>query len=319
MNKKMLQESQDALLRWYETNGRHDLAWRNTNDLYHIYISEIMLQQTQVNRVMEHFYPNFLAKFPTLASLSQTQEEDVLSAWSGLGYYSRARNIHATAKLCTTGELPHTMEELQKLPGIGRYTASAVCAFGLNQAVAVVDTNIARVIKRLFSHAKNDEKAVLKDAESFVNIHMPREHNLALMDLGSLICTPTNPKCDECPLNFTCRAKESPELFTHTKKTEYESLELFLGICIKQGRIALTKSEGRMYKNMLTLPNIEPLEEHYITTFKHSYTKYRLTVKLYKVEELACEKVWLEFDEVKNAHVSSLTKKAISALEGCDL
>lgn len=316
---KNLQESQNALLQWYEKSGRHDLPWRNTDDLYHIYISEIMLQQTQVSRVMEHFYPHFLEKFPTLLVLSHAKEEDVLSAWSGLGYYSRARNLHASAKLCAQNGLPHTMQELQKLPGIGRYTASAICAFGLNQPVAVVDTNIKRVIKRLFSHAKEDEKAILKDAEAFVNIHMPRAHNLALMDLGSLICTPINPKCGECPLNFTCQGKESPELFTHTKKTEYESLELFLGVYMKGGKIALVPSEGRMYKNMLTLPSTEPIDERYIASFKHSYTKYRLDVHLYELDEAACESKLFLLHDALNAHVSSLTKKAIHILKNISM
>jgi len=117
------------LLEWYELNGRHTLPWRNTTDIYHIYLSEIMLQQTQVNRVRDEYYPQFLQKFPTLKSLGEADIDEVLAAWSGLGYYSRARNLHKTAQL-TQGKLPREYKELIKLPGIGSYTASAICSFG---------------------------------------------------------------------------------------------------------------------------------------------------------------------------------------------
>ena len=132
-------------MQWYETNGRHDLPWRNTDDVYHIYLSEIMLQQTQVNRVRDEYYPQFLEKFPSLEVLANAEQDEVLTAWSGLGYYSRARNLHKTA-IASPNSLPSIEQELIKLPGIGRYTASAICSFGHNQKIPVVDTNIARVV-----------------------------------------------------------------------------------------------------------------------------------------------------------------------------
>ncbi|MBN2815803.1 MAG: A/G-specific adenine glycosylase [Campylobacterales bacterium] len=297
------------LLTWYEKYGRHELPWRNTKNIYHIYLSEIMLQQTQVERVQKEYYPNFLEKFPDLKTLAQASEESVIAAWSGLGYYSRARNLQKTAQT-VLNELPTTQEKLIKLPGIGRYTASAICSFGHNQNIPVVDTNIARVIKRYFALLDSKEKEVWTWAEKFVNSQMPRAHNLALMDLGSLICTPKNPNCQECPLENFCQGKNEAELYTQNKKTEYESLELFFGILIKENKIALIRSTEKMYKNMLVLPQVEPIEEVYIGSFKHAYTKYRLTVHLYEVEYLEGEFIWRDIKKLDEAAISSLTKKA---------
>ena len=307
MNK--YKKPQQRLLKWYETEGRHDLPWRNTDDMYHIYLSEIMLQQTQVNRVKEEYYPQFLEKFPSLQVLANAKQDDVLSAWSGLGYYSRARNLHKTA-IASPTSLPQTQEELLKLPGIGRYTASAICSFGHNQNIPVVDTNIARVIKRNFALLNPKDATIWQNATEFVNAKDPRHHNLALMDLGSLVCLPKNPKCEECPLNKECLGKDEPELYTKTKKKEYVSQELFFGVWIKKNKIALKVSTERMYKDMLILPSVDPIEENFLGEFKHSYTKYRLSVKLYAVEELEGDMIWLDLDKFNTAPISSLTKKA---------
>ena len=268
-----------------------------------------MLQQTQVNRVRDEYYPQFLAKFPTLQALANAKQEDVLSAWSGLGYYSRARNLHKTAIECPIA-LPQTQEALIKLPGIGKYTASAICSFGHEQVIPVIDTNIARVIKRYFALLEPKDATIWQNATHFVNTKQPRAHNLALMDLGSLICLPKNPKCQECPLEQECLGKEEPELYTQTKKKEYINLELFLGVYIKDEKIALQISQERMYKDMLVLPSVDPDEDAYLGEFKHSYTKYRLKVKLYLVEELSEDLVWIALNKLEDAPISSLTKKA---------
>jgi A/G-specific adenine glycosylase len=313
-----MKTSQIALLAWYKTFGRHELPWRNTNDVYHIYISEIMLQQTQVKRVMEEYYPQFFSKFPTLQALANAKEEDVLAAWSGLGYYSRARNLLATAKL-TCKNFPTSQKELIKLPGIGRYTASAICSFAYHQNVAVVDTNIERVIKRYFGLLNENIDIVWKKAKEFVNIQNPTLHNQAIMDLGSLICLPQNPRCSECPLNTSCLGKNEPELYTQKRKTVYEAMELFYGIAFKNGKIGLKISKGPMYKGLLELPNVEPIEEDFLAEFKHSYTKYRLHVKLYHIEILEDEIDWFDMMELESAHISSLTRKALASLKGLNL
>jgi A/G-specific adenine glycosylase len=268
-----------------------------------------MLQQTQVNRVRDEYYPQFLQKFPSLQILANAHQDDVLSAWSGLGYYSRARNLHKTAISCPL-ILPNTQEELLKLPGIGKYTASAICSFGHNQSIPVVDTNISRVIKRYFALLNPSEKILWNKAHIFVNDKKPRAHNLALMDLGSLICLPKNPKCIECPLEEECLAKQEPELYTQTKKKVYESLELYYGVFVKDNKIALQVSKEKMYKDMLVLPNVEPIEEDFMGEFKHAYTKYRLQVKLYEIQNLEGDIVWIDLDKFDRVAISSLTKKA---------
>ena len=303
----------NELLHWYKTYGRHDLPWRNTENIYHIYLSEIMLQQTQVNRVRDEYYPQFLSKFPTLQALANAQEEEVLAAWSGLGYYSRARNLHATAKLCPDA-LPQSYEELLKLPGIGSYTASAIAAFGYHHNVVVLDTNIKRVIKRFYALLNPNDKSLTQAAQKILNDKEPRAHNLALMDLGSLLCTPKNPQCSICPLHEECQGKEEPELYTQTKKTQYEAMDLFYGICVREKKIALTPSTGKMYKGMLELPSVDPIEDDFLTSFKHSYTKYRLTVKLYHLQEIPENAIWIDLQKTNQAPLSTLVKKAIASL-----
>jgi len=302
------------LLHWYDIEGRDHLPWRQTRNIYHIYISEIMLQQTQVNRVMNEFYPNFLEKYPNLEILSKTPIENVLASWSGLGYYSRARNIHKTANECPV-KLPENMSELLKLPGIGRYTASAICSFGYEQNVSVVDTNISRVLKRYCGLVDAKDEVIWSSADTLLNHKEPRSHNLALMDLGSMVCTPTNPECKRCPLEQTCVGKENPELYTKKKKTVYEAKNLFFGICIKDNKIALKKATGNMYKGMLEFPSTMPIKENFLDSYKHSYTKYRLSVYLYKVDELEDQElIWARSDEFDTLPLSTLSKKALDKI-----
>lgn len=298
------------LLQWYKSNGREHLLWRNTQEIYHIYLSEIMLQQTQVNRVQSEYYPKFLEKFPTLEKLSKAPLDEVLSCWSGLGYYSRARNLHKTAQICVD-TIPCYMDELQKLPGIGKYTASAICSFGYHQKVSVVDTNIARVLKRYFALIDVPDTLVWENADRFLNQAEPRKHNLALMDLGSLVCTPTKPLCQECPLFKSCIGKVNPEFYTEKKKKVYEDLELFYGIYTKNNKIALVKTTGKMYKEMLELPSVDPIEENFLGKFKHSYTKYRLSVSIYNIDDFNGEIIWVNRDKTDTVPISSLTKKAL--------
>jgi len=297
------------LLSWYEAEGRHSLPWRLTEDTYHVYLSEIMLQQTQVNRVRDEYYPLFLEKFPTIKHLADADLDEVLGLWSGLGYYRRAKNLYLSAELSRDG-LPTSLKELKALPGIGQYTASAVCSFALNQSVPVVDTNISRVLKRYFGLLGVKDKTVWEYAEKFLNTAQARAHNLALMDLGSMVCKAKNAECGLCPLEKDCQGKEEPELYTQTKKKEYIHMELFFGVLLRDDKIALKLSDDNMYRDMLTLPKVDPLEENYLGSFKHSYTKYRLDVKIYEIEELEGEIVWMDLEKFDSAPISSLTKKA---------
>ena len=316
MTQPQLLDSQNSLLNWYERDARSELPWRKTSDIYHIYLSEIMLQQTQVSRVEAEYYPRFLKRFPTLQSLSQASLDEVFSLWSGLGYYRRAKNLHATAQLCPD-ELPKTPSELEKLPGIGRYTASAICSFGYKQNVSVVDTNIARVLARFFAKVDIKDKELWNLADSFLNVQSSTEHNLALMDLGALVCTPKNPKCEECPLLSECAGKDDPALYYKKKKVIYVDKELHQGVCIENNCIAMLKSKEGMYKDMLELPSLEAHrhEDTCIGTFKHSVTHFRLKVFVYLIEGLSEDVTWVALDSVANAPISSLTQKAFAMYE----
>lgn len=307
-----LEKVHKLLLEWYEIYKRDALSWRKTNNVYHIYISEIMLSQTQTSRVNEYFYPKFLEHFPTLKILANATQDEVLALWSGLGYYSRARNLHKCAKLCEKKGLPSDIKSLQKLPGIGKYTASAICSFGYNQQVAVVDTNIKRVLKRYFALHTHESK-IWQVAEEFLNKKEPKKHNLALMDLGALVCKPKNPTCFSCPLKLTCKGKNEPEIYSQSKKIQYEKKELHLGVCIKKDKIALYKSYEKLYKGLLVLPQTTSKKTK-LGFFKHSYTKYRLEVYLYKTNKPKKEPIWLNLNATKTAPISSLTKKALKFL-----
>jgi len=268
-----------------------------------------MLQQTQVERVKEEYYPRFLEKFPTLQDLADATLDEVFSVWSGLGYYRRAKNLHVSAKSAREG-LPTSYEELLKLSGIGTYTASAICSFGYEQCIAVVDTNIARVLKRFFALENPTPKQLQHYAEKFLNEKDTRHHNLALMDLGSLVCKAKNPTCMLCPLFSECQGKDNPHFYTQIKKKESIAMELFLGVCVQDDKLALVISRGSMYKNMLVLPEVDPIEENFLGSFKHAYTKYRLTVNLYSMESIEEEVVWIAMQKLNDAPISSLTKKA---------
>jgi A/G-specific adenine glycosylase len=201
---------------WYRRNAR-DLPWRKTRDPYHILVSELMLQQTQVSRVVD-YYGEFLARFPTLAHVARARPARVTEAWDGLGYYARARNLHKLAKRVTDNgrapekTLPADAESLRGLPGIGAYTAGAVSSFAYERRAALVDTNVARVLERVFApgtavKSAKGQRTVWAIAESI----LPRTgratwvHNQALMELGALVCTARVAHCGKCPVRTVCR------------------------------------------------------------------------------------------------------------------
>lgn len=193
-----------SLLRWYAKNGR-PLPWRRTDDPYIILVSEVMLQQTQVDRVVKKL-PEFRRLFPSLGALARARRSDVIRAWAGLGYNNRAVRLHQLAQsVCRhgRGRLPCSIEELGKLPGIGQYTAHAIAAFAFGESVAVVDTNIRRVLGRLFPR-----ESQLTETWSLAQIVLPRGNayawNQALMDLGATVCTARKPGCALCPLKRHC-------------------------------------------------------------------------------------------------------------------
>jgi A/G-specific adenine glycosylase len=199
-----------ALRRWFGRHGR-DLPWRATRDPYRVLVSETMLQQTQVSRVVD-FYEQFLDRFPTLNDLARATPRRVRESWEGLGYYARARNLHAAARrVANTGGLPADVSQLRSLPGIGPYTAGAVASFAYERRAALVDTNVARVLRRAFApradfKTTRGQQRLWGIAESL----LPRTgkatwtHNQALMELGALVCTARVARCGECPVRQHC-------------------------------------------------------------------------------------------------------------------
>ncbi len=235
-----------ALLAWYQRHKR-DLPWRRTRDPYAIWLSETMLQQTRVDTVIP-YYERFLARFPTVQALADAEPDDVTQLWSGLGYYSRARNLHAAARMIARdhdGELPREVDALRELPGVGRYTAGAVASIAFDRPAPIVDGNVARVLARLLDlrddvTAPAMQKRLWEEAEALARGPKPGDLNQALMELGALICTPRAPKCLLCPLREMCRALAAgdPESLPVKKKASApKKIAAAAAVIIRGGRM----------------------------------------------------------------------------------
>ena len=204
-------EFRRRLLRWFRRHGR-DLPWRRTRDPYAVLVSEIMLQQTQVTRV-EDYWPRFLARFPTVRALAEAKPAAVRESWEGLGYYRRAHNLHKLARLVTSeqaGRIPSEPDALQRLPGIGRYTAGAVASFAFERAEPAVDTNVARVLRRAFhprARGAAGDRKLWSAAAALHTRHGPSAWavNQAVMELGALVCTARVARCAICPVRPECK------------------------------------------------------------------------------------------------------------------
>jgi A/G-specific adenine glycosylase len=232
-----------ALLAWYRQHGR-DLPWRRTRDPYAIVVSELMLQQTQVATVIPYFH-NWLQRFPTFQALAEADESDVLHAWQGLGYYARARNLHATAKIVVSdygGVFPSSVAEIRKLPGLGRYTANAVATFALNQAVPIVEANTARCLARLSNlqvriDTGEGQTHLWELAASLVPKRFAGTYNSALTDLGALICVSGIPRCGICPVRSFCSAINPAALPLKKTRTATVQLTEDHSFVIKEGSV----------------------------------------------------------------------------------
>lgn len=274
-----------ALLSWYDKNGRKNLPWRTfgkplcderlrgIDAAYGVYISEIMLQQTQVNRVLENFYFPFLQKFPNLQSLANADESEILKAWQGLGYYSRARNLKLCAASCVArfnGHLPENVSELTRLEGIGAYTAGAIACFGYKKAVGFIDGNIKRVFSRLFALANPTQSLLQGKANELLCEQNAFDYNQALIDLGALVCTPKLARCALCPLDEWCAGKNAPQKYPQSKKVEYKRLNLSLFVVRLGEKIALQKSRQNLYKGLYNLPQMQARQSF---EFSHKQTR----------------------------------------------
>ena len=253
-----------TLQEWYAVNKR-DLPWRHTQDPYLIWISEIILQQTRVAQGYDYFV-RFVRRFPDVKALASASEEEVLKYWQGLGYYSRARNLHAAARSMKGGKFPGSYEEVQALKGVGDYTAAAICSLAYGMPYAVVDGNVYRVLARYFGigapiDSGKGKKLFAGLADEMLDKKRPAEYNQAIMDFGAVQCTPQNPACMYCPLADSCSALSQgsvsrlPVKQHKTKTTDRYFNYLF----VRQGSYTyINKRTGNdIWKNLFELPLIE--------------------------------------------------------------
>jgi A/G-specific adenine glycosylase len=256
----------DALLRWFDTH-RRDLPWRRTRDPYAIWVSEVMLQQTQVDTVIP-YYERFLARFPRVSALADAPLPDVLSAWRGLGYYSRARNLHRAAQQVVQlhgGELPRNVDALRTLPGFGRYTAGAVASIAFDLPAPLVDGNVARVLSRVHEVEgapgdRSREATLWAHAAQWATGPRSGDVNQALMELGALICRPV-PTCLVCPLHSDCIARRkgrTGELPPPRVRAPRKRLALFAAFWKRRGRVLLVRRHGDgLFGGLWELPTVE--------------------------------------------------------------
>ena len=309
----------NQLILWYLSNKR-DLPWRSTRNPYHIWLSEIILQQTRVDQGMA-YYLKFIKVFPTVNDLAAASEEQVLKLWQGLGYYSRARNLHFSAKYVVeqlSGVFPSTYDEILKLKGVGDYTASAIASFCFNEVAAVVDGNVYRVLSRYFgiSTPINSTKGIKEFkllAQELIDVKDPGTHNQAIMEFGARMCKPQNPDCISCPLNESCVAvseKLIKNLPVKVKKIKIKQRFFnYLVIQTKDKKTKIGKRENGIWKNLYEFPLIETskeinesdLIEHtdFIELFETKPTNLKLFNKEIIIHKLSHQHIYTKFWVVK--------------------
>lgn len=273
----------NKLINWYRENKR-ELPWRNTTDPYKIWLSEIILQQTRVQQGLP-YYEKFTNQFPTINDLADASEQDVLLLWQGLGYYSRARNMHYTAKMIVdkyNGNFPENHNEILALKGVGEYTAAAIASFAFDKAYPVLDGNVFRFISRLFGIEKpidtsTGKKEITKALDLIFNTQKPALFNQAIMEFGATHCTPKKPKCDTCIFNMQCEALGSKKVMSiPVKKGKTKILKVnHTYICfIHDNKTYIEKRTAGIWKNLYQFPLIEEdIKPDGITKIVNRYLK----------------------------------------------
>ena len=277
------------LARWFKSRGR-DLPWRRTRDPYAIMVSEFMLQQTQVPTVLD-YYRRWLERFPDIAALAAAAEDDVLHAWQGLGYYSRARNLHRAAQSIHSqhdGLIPNDLAKLAALPGVGRYTAGAIATFAFDRATPIIDANIARVIARLLDlqtpiDSTRGAEILWDTATLLLPKARGRVHNSALMEFGALICTPRQPSCSLCPVRVHCRATSPESLPRKRPRRETIALTEDCAWIVRKGRLLLEQQTGARWTGLWKLPLLpaRTLKDRLLLSFDYPFTHHRITLSVF--------------------------------------
>jgi A/G-specific adenine glycosylase len=323
-----------ALLRWYDAY-RRDLPWRRTPDPYRIWLSEIMLQQTRVAAVLEH-YRIFLERFPTVEALASASEADVLAAWSGLGYYRRARMLRQCALQIVEqhgSEFPRNAESLFALPGIGRYTAAAIASIAFNEPVAVVDGNVERVLRRLIGVSLTTRQ-VWECAQESLARSRPGDFNQAMMELGATVCVPRDPRCLSCPVRKWCATRgdlpRAKPVLRQRKKEIWCVLDWRKEDRNGNGEVRLVRRSRKasLMAGMWELPQSSTPPRRLQTgahwrTFRHSITITSYTVHVLRNRPLQHSTTpntppvpkgnWIEVDRIPQLPITGLTRKILKA------
>ncbi|MCC6586678.1 MAG: A/G-specific adenine glycosylase [Bryobacterales bacterium] len=314
------------LIDWYRA-VRRDLPWRRTSDPYRIWVSEIMLQQTRVAAVIP-YYERFLSKFPTVEALAAAPEQHVLAAWSGLGYYSRARNLQRAAQqIVKLREFPQDFGKFRELPGVGDYTAAAVSSIAFNQPHAAVDGNVLRVLSRHSAEPGDISNATIRRklsvlAQSLLHPHLPGDFNQAMMELGATVCLPRDPQCLLCPVALDCQArlsqrqKEFPVKSRNTRQVLVEQTVLL----IQQGAQILLWQRPEQSSRMAgfwELPDPDYLQDatigEIIGTVRHAITIHdiHITVRQAHITTVPHHFKWFEIANLHDIPLSTIARKAL--------
>ena len=337
------------LITWQKMHGRHDLPWQNTSDPYAIWVSEIMLQQTQVSSVIG-YYRKFMQRFPNITSLALATQEDVLQHWSGLGYYSRARNLHHAATIIMEqchGDFPQDFAIIQTLPGIGRSTAAAIASFAFNQIQTILDGNVKRVLARHFlvkgwPSSPKVEKDLWRLAEELLPEQDMVAYTQGLMDLGATLCSRSKPQCNNCPLIKTCRAyqdnrvaelptpkprKVIPEKFTTMLILQHGDevlLEKRPPAGIWGGLWSFPETDAKLGFETIVLNQFGMIVEvlQPLPALSHAFTHFKLHIQPQPMQVLTvspniCEPkyVWLSIDDAIGAAISTPIRKILHSLQ----
>ncbi len=310
-----------ALAKWFRKNQR-DLPWRRTDDPYAILVSEVMLQQTTVAAVVP-YYNGWLRRFPTLRSLARAPESDVLHAWEGLGYYSRARNLHRCARVSVArfqGKLPASTSELRSLPGLGRYTANALTVFAFDQSLPLVEANTARVLARLFDVRDSIDSTAGREklwnaSARLVPASGGREFHSAMMDLGALVCTARQPQCGTCPIKTFCAAPDPTSLPVKRNRRKLIYLVESHAWILSRDRILLEQCCTR-WRGMWMLPRARARLTNPIYTARFPFTHHQITLRMFldKTRRPKPNERWFPLHQLKVVPIPSPHRRAIEAL-----
>jgi A/G-specific adenine glycosylase len=334
-------EFQSRLLGWFDENAR-DLPWRRTSDPYAIWVSEVMLQQTRVAAVLEH-YDRFMRRYPDIQALAAAPDEDVLASWSGLGYYRRARLLHRAAKVVAGelgGRLPETSAALRTLPGVGEYTSAAIASIGFGEPVAVIDGNVERVLTRLHGW---DEKtallAMLREASArLLDRDRPGDFNQAMMELGATVCLPRAPLCLQCPVQEQCKTQGEHVVAERRKMKSQRAAYAFLRRLSRGGPGSISRrgvpevlleqrpQDATLMPGMWELPPIDPetaVPERRLLDVRHSITVTNYYVTVYgfdaaeegSLPETRKNRRWFPAPELAGIPLTGLTLKVLKRLK----